>query len=244
MKFYYYALHYIKFNCVNHAIVDGRLFGLLPVLKGWIYLDLFSKCAQAKSLFFTVETVLNEIEDSSVLGMYQGRKDEIESFLTKLMPSQVNLEGDLCFRFDESAIVSNLQRILQDQKLESSQMPKDLGYFSAKWQCTDSIVVLLDSLQFYLPSSLFSGLCAAFNKTPASPEDLNKRLKIEESMVLAPIKPASEKGVSDENVLAPTDDYTKYAGNLKSLNSSGKGGKNHKVINNTSIFKFFPKANK
>ena len=201
---------------------------------------IFSKSSQAKSLFLTVETVLNEFEDeaSIVLEMFTRQKDEIETFLGKIMPSQVNLEGDLGFRYDESQIVSNLQTILKDQQLESSEMPSDLGYFDAKWQSTESIVIILDNLQFYLPCTLFIRLCLAFNLTPASPEDLNKRLKIAESMVLKPIKPAGEKGVGDENALGPTEDYTKYSSNLK---ANGKA-KTVKPANNSSMLDFFKKT--
>lgn len=212
---------------------------MLPVLKGWIFLDIFSKCAQAKSLFLTVETVLvlNEIEDAIVLEMFQNCRDEIETFLKKLLPSQVNLEGDSGFRFLESAIIPNLQGVLKDQQLESTELPQDLSYFEAKWQDTRSIVVLLDSLQFYLPSSLFSGLCAAFALTPAAPEDLNKRSKVVESLVIKPIKAAA--GGKDENSLTPTDDYTKYVG--RAINAAGKG-KGSKIVGNTSIQSFFKKA--
>lgn len=217
----------------SYSCVDGRMFGLLQVLKGWIFLDMFSKCSQAKSLFLTVETVLSEIEDSIVLEMFQNCRDEIETFLKNLMPSQVNVEGDLCFRFHETEIISNLQNLLKDQQLDFGEFPQDLSYFEAKWQKTDSIVVLLDNLQFYLPSSLFSGLCAAFNLTPASPEDLNKRSKVSESLVIKPIK----AGGKDENSLTPTDDYTKYIG--KAITSKGKSSK---IIGNTSIQSFFKKA--
>lgn len=200
-------------------------------------MDIFSKSTQAKSLYLTLETVLNDCEDKVILEMFSRNRTEIESFLGKLLPSQVNLEGDLGFRYNESEIVSKLQTFLKDQQLGESEMPSDLEYFKAKWQSTESIVIILDNLQFYLPSSLFSALCLALNIVPASPEDLNKRLKTSESMQLKPIKPASGV-ISDENVLAPTEDYTKYSGNVK---ANGKA-KAIKPANNSTMLDFFKKA--
>lgn len=221
-------------------ILDGRMFGLVPILKGWIFFDLFSKCSRAKSLFLTIETVLHDFDDNEIiLEMFTNQKGGIESFLKKLMPSQINLEGDLEFRYDELIVCSNLQNLFQNQNLSSNELPDDFEYFMAKWNRFDSMVVFLDNLQFYLSSTLFSNLCKALNTSePEKEAEIKKRLKVNaENMVVSTIKMGCESRFGDENVFAPSEDYTKYS----SINKSGNGlGKpKHVIQNNTTMDKFF-----
>lgn len=223
------------------------MFGLLKVLKGWIFLSLFAKCPQAQSLFLTVDDTLSYLYDNSeidpvlletISAIFKANRSEIEGFLTKLMPSLANLEGDLGFRYEEAKIVDSIYNLVSEIKsLEASEMPTDLTYFEAKWSTSCATAIVLDNLQFYLPTTLFTSLCTRFDLHPASSEDISKRLKISESMLLKPIK--HSKDTLGDSLLAPTDDYTKFEGKLKS-----EKAKNSKfaVTGNTSMLSFFKKS--
>lgn len=222
------------------------MFGLLPVLMGWIFLSLYSKCPQAKSVFLTVDDMLSALYDNSeedpvlletISGLFKINREVIEAFLSKLMPSQPNLEGDLGFRFEEEKITEALYNKVQNAIVDENEMSSELQYFEAKWSCASSTAIILDNLQFYLPVSIFSSLCARCSLQPAAPEDLNKRLKLSESMLLKPIKSAKESEGS--SILAPTDDYSKFESKLKP-----EKAKNSKfaVAGNTSMLSFFKKA--
>ena len=229
------------------SYLDGRMFGILPVLMGWIFLSLYSKCPQAKSVFLTVEDMLSSLYDNSeedpvlletISNLFKVNRKDIEVFLKKLMPSQPNLEEDLGFRYEEAKIVDSLyEKINQNLVIDENDMPSDLKYFEAKWSNTSATAIVLDNLQFYLPVPLFSSLCTRFSLQPAAPEDLNKRLKLAESMLLKPIKAGKDSTAS--SVLAPTDDYTKFESKLRP-----EKAKNSKfaVVGNTSMLSFFKKA--
>jgi len=222
------------------------MFSVLPVLIGWIFLSLYSKFPQARTVFLTVDDLISSLYDNSeedpvlletVSNLFKLNCDEIENFLKKLMPSQQNLEGEAGFRFEEAKIVESIyKKISENNVIDENEMPSDLQYFEAKWSCTSGTVIILDNLQFYLPVNLFKSLCSRFSLQPAEPEDLNKRLKISESMLLKPIKPGRDASVS---VLAPTDDYSKFEGKLRP-----EKAKNSKfaVTGNTSMLSFFKKS--
>lgn len=222
------------------------MFSVLPILIGWIFLSLYSKCPQAKSVFLTIDDMLSSLYDNSeedpvlletVSNLFKVNRDEIESFLKKLMSCQPNLEGYLGFRYEEDKIVDSIyQKIKENSNVDENELPLDLNYFEAKWSCTSGTAIFLDNLQFYLPNPIFTSLCTRFSLQPAAPEDLNKRLKISESMLLKPIKPGKDVAVSG---LAPTDDYTKFESKLKQ-----EKVKNSKfsVTGNTSMLSFFKKA--
>lgn len=217
------------------------MFGLLPVLKGWLFLTIFSQCAQSKLVFLTIDDVFShsEQENSMLSRIFKANSVEIEGFLKKIMPSQVNLEGDLAFRFETAKIAEAIFNLIKDQSLSEAEKPLDLTYFELKWSCKSDLVIILDNLQTVLPLEIFSLLCEKCSLQPASPEDLNKRLKISESMLLKPIRRGAG---GDENVvLAPTDDYSKFESKLKP-----EKAKNPKfaVTGNTSMLNFFKKATK
>ena len=233
----------------NFVIEDGRMFGILPVLKSWIFLSLYAKCYQAKSVFISLDDMLESLEESSeeeevdlqVISMIlKVNQLEIESFLMKLMPYQSNLEGNIGFKYEQSSITDSLYDLIKNQSLDDSLIPEDTKYFEDKWNQTSSTVVILDNLQFYLPIPIFTALCSKFNLHPISPEDLQKRPKITESFLLKPIKSAKEAAGTNNNMnMTPTDDYTKFESKFRP-----EKVKNSKfaVTGNTSMLNFFKKA--
>jgi hypothetical protein len=222
------------------------MYSILPVLTGWIFLSLYSKCPLASTVFLTVDDMLSSLYDNSeqdpvlletVSNLFKANRDEIECFLKKLMPSQSNLEGDIGFHYEEAIIVGFIyDKIREKADIDENQMPTDLQYFEAKWSCTTAFAIILDNLQFYLPVKIFISLCSRFSLQPAAPEDLQKRLKISESVLLKPIKPGKDMNIS---VMAPTDDYSRLETKLKP-----EKVKNSKfaVSGNTSMLSFFKKA--
>ena len=227
------------------------MLGVLPILKGWIFLSLFSKCPQSKIVFLTIDDLFSYFCDNPIdfldLDMISRiisvNSEEIETFLKKVMPSQPNLEGEIGFRFEESRISELIYDLITDEKilnLNDSEMPSDLCYFEAKWSNKSALAIILDSLQSVLPSQVFDSLCDRCNLHPAVSEEQSngKRSKMtSESMLIKPIKPA--KGGIDENVMAPTDDYSKFESKLKL-----EKPKNSKfsVTGNTSMLSFFKRS--
>jgi hypothetical protein len=227
------------------VVLDGRLFGLVPVLKGWFFLALFAQCGRARDLFMSVDDMLFEAEavtttiNPIITEMLAVNRVEIEEFLAKLMPSQKIIEDSLGFRYDEAAVANSLHEIIlqKSANLNATDSESSTEYFKAKWSSTCNVAVVLDNLQLHLPAGLFDKLCDRFKMHPISTDDLNKRLKITESLLLKPIK--HQTGRDADCLLAPTADYTKFDAKLKP-----EKAKNPKfaVTGNTSMLNFFKKA--
>ena len=124
------------------------------------------------------------------------------------------------------------ERISKQSLLSDTENFGDPKYFEAKWGRFNATVAILDNLQMTLPEVVFTGLCDKLALYPATPEELNKRFKTADSMVLKPIKAGSS--VVPANHLLPTNDYSKIESKLKS-----QALKTREVKGNSKISAFF-----
>lgn len=144
------------------------MFGLLPILKGWLFLSLYARLSinskSASSSFITINDVLSFLIDSDanleeannndhstpisidplnrytelLMNIYSNHRKELESFLSKLMHSQENLEGNIGFSYDESKIVDSLEKIIEAKVLSEEALPVNPdNYFKTRWNYID-----------------------------------------------------------------------------------------------------------
>lgn len=251
------------------------MFGLLPILKGWMFLSLYAdlKKSFSSSSFRTISDILETTEESCsnnesenpldrynqhLIEIYTNHRQEIESFLSKLMPFQNNLEGDLEFNYNELKIVDSLEKIIETKVLSEESLPvnKEI-YLKSKWTIIKteninilSIALILENLQFFLPKTIFDLLCERFKlklllelKTENNDENNpNKHLKLlnPETLILKPIKPSYSSTEDSSSLIPnPTSDYSKFNGTLRP-----EKAKNSKfaVVGNTSMLSFFKKS--
>lgn len=227
-------------------ILDGKLIGLLPALPGWIYFNLYGQCKSARSVFITVEDVLadwaeQDGADSEVLtANYRSASASIDAFLEKLLPGQVNYEGNMGFRWEEDKIVASLMNLLQsasnNENLDAGDAVKSshLGQKWSNYPNKDRLILALESFLPYLPNSISSMLLQKLEMTPTA---ISKQLKPNETIVKAiSAKPNFE--LPDH--LAPTSDYSITEKKSKSdKKPAAPQDKNQKSINS-----FFLKAQK
>lgn len=221
------------------------------MLKGWLFFNLFSKSKLARSVYLTIENLLcsdnSEGEDSStddselLQSIYRSNLGEIEKFLCKFMPNQLDLEGCTAFKYDQEFIANQLKVVIKDL-LVSTITPADVlsdPYFDLKWSEADDkcAALLLENFQMFLPAALFPLLCSKFGFSPTAEDEIRKRLKVE-SMTLKPISSSStsSKPFDAENI-APTSDYSKFI--PSTAKAAASKAKNIRPANNSSITSFF-----
>lgn len=179
-----------------------------------MFLNLYSQCKSARSVFIAVEDVLADwVEQDGTDGdiltsIYRAASASIDGFLSKLLPGQVNYEGVMGFRWEEDKIVELLVNLLRsasnDENLNAGDACKT-AYFSQKWSNylnQDRLLLVLESFLPYLPNSLTVSLLQKLNLIPSI---VSKQLKSSDTIVKAiSAKPNFE--LPDH--LAPTSDYS------------------------------------
>lgn len=230
---------------------DGSIAGLVPFLPGWFFFNLYAESKSARSVFITIEDVLAGFEEEQDMKfdilskILDSNSDLISSFLGQLMPSQMNFENVLGFRWEEEAILARFVKMAQsfnsDENVDVSELTSS-AYFSTKW--SENIaeharaILLIESLSQNLPSGLMQSIVKELKFNPLPESEIAKRLKVStENTLIKQI--ALGSSIKNSDSLAPTDDYSKPNDKKQKMNE--KAGATALKNGQTSLTSFFMK---